>query len=188
MLNGTKCSDPSVWKGLAAGLLGGILGSWMMNQYQTAEEKVSRSWEENNPRNKSAKRRQQASGQEGREQSQDDDATVKMAELLSEKVLHRQMSQDEKEKAGPVVHYAYGALAGGLYGMVAEVVPAVTKGEGTLYATALFVGGDEVAVPALGLAKSPTNYPLSSHANALASHLVYGVTTELGRRAVRAIL
>jgi putative membrane protein len=70
----------------------------------------------------------------------------------------------------------------------AEDVPAGTKGEGTLYATALFVGGDEVAVSALGLAQSPADYPLLSHANALASHLVYGVTTELGRRGHRAIL
>ena len=56
--------------------------------------------------------------------------------------------------------------------------PSGDKGEGTLYATALFVGGDEVAVSTLGVAKSPVDYPLSSHANALAAHPVYGVTTE----------
>ena len=188
MRNGSNPSDRSVWKGLASGMIGGLLGSWMMNLYQTAEVRVSHSWEANNSRSKSANRRQPAGGEDGRSKNQDDDATVKMAELLSGKVLHRKLSRDEKKKAGPIVHYAYGVLAGGLYGMAAEVVPAVTKGEGTLYATALFIGGDEVAVAALGLAKSPIDYPLSSHANALASHLVYGVTTELGRRAVRAIL
>jgi len=188
MRNGRERLDRSAWKGLAAGMIGGLVGAWMMNQYQTAEEKVSRTWEANNPRNKSANPRRQAGGEDGGSQNQDDDATVKMAELLSERVLHRQLSQVEKKKAGPIVHYAYGALAGGLYGMAAEVVPAVTKGGGTLYATTLFVGGDEIEVTALGLAKSPADYPLSSHANALASHLVYGVTTELGRRVARAIL
>jgi putative membrane protein len=189
MRNGREPFDRSGWKGLVAGLVGGLFASWMMNQYESAAQKISQSWEENNPR-RSSKQQQESQFHGGRDesQSQDEDSTMKMAELLSGKVLHRQLSEDEKKKAGPMVHYAYGALAAGLYGLAAEVVPAVTKGEGTLYATALFVGGDEIAVPALGLAKSPLDYPLSSHANALAAHLVYGVTTELGRRAVRAIL
>ena len=36
-----------------------------------------------------------------------------------------------------------------------------------------------------GLSKLPTEYPLSVHAYAFASHLVFGLTTELVRRAVR---
>lgn len=188
MRDGSEGSDRSAWKGLAAGMIGGLLGSWMMNRYQMAEEKVSRTWDTNNPRNKSASRQKQANREDDGRKNQDDDATVKMAELLSEKVLHRRLSEDEKKKAGPAVHYAYGALAAGIYGAAAEIVPKVKKGGGMLFATTLFVGGDEIGTWKLGLAKSPADYPLSSHANALASHLVYGVTTELGRRAVRAIL
>ena len=188
MRNGREFSDRSVWKGLAAGLIGGLFASWMMNQYQSALEKVSQSWEENNPRERSANQQQTRSdGGESRSQNVDEDATVKMAELLSGKILHHKLSSREKKKAGPIVHYAYGALAGGFYGAAAEVVPAVTKGEGTLYGTILFVGGDEIAVSALGLTKSPADYPLSSHVNAMVSHLVYGVSTELARRALRAV-
>jgi len=40
----------------------------------------------------------------------------------------------------------------------------------------------------LGLKKPPTEYPLSEHAYALASHLVYGLTTEMVRGAVRNVL
>ena len=43
---------------------------------------------------------------------------------------------------------------------------------------------DEGAVPILGLSKGPTQYPLSTHVYALASHFVYGLTTELVRRVV----
>jgi hypothetical protein len=43
-------------------------------------------------------------------------------------------------------------------------------------------------VPALGLSKSSEEYPLSIHAYALTSHLVYGLTTEVVRRAVRKAL
>jgi putative membrane protein len=189
MRNRRGFAKTSVWKGLAAGLIGGLFASWMMNRYQSAVEKVSQSWQENNLRERSANEQQpQPSGGDSGSQNVDEDATVKMAELLSEKVLHRKLNREEKKKAGPVVHYAYGTLAGGFYGVAAEVVPAVTKGEGTLYGTMLFVGGDEIAVSALRLTKPPTDYPLSAHANALASHLVYGLSTELGRRVVRAIL
>jgi putative membrane protein len=188
MRQGIEASDRSVWKGLTAGMIGGLLGSWMMNRYQTAEAKVLCNWESNNPRNKSANRRQPAGGEDGREQNQDEDATVKTAEVLFEKLLHRKLSREEKKKAGPVVHYTYGALTGGMYGAAAEIVPEVKKGGGTIFAMTLFVGGDEIGTWKLGLAKSPMDYSISSHANALASHLVYGVTTELGRRAVRAIL
>jgi hypothetical protein len=39
----------------------------------------------------------------------------------------------------------------------------------------------------VGLAKWPTEYPLSTHVYALASHFVYGLTAEAVRRAVRSI-
>jgi len=55
-------------------------------------------------------------------------------------------------------------------------------------AAALWLAADEAAVPALGLSKSPLDYPLSSHLSALAAHGVYGVTTELARRALRSVL
>jgi len=40
-------------------------------------------------------------------------------------------------------------------------------------------------LPLLGLSKGPTEYPLSIHVYALASHFVYGLTAEAVRRAVR---
>ena len=48
--------------------------------------------------------------------------------------------------------------------------------------------GNEGAVPLLGLAKGPAEYPLSAHVYALASHLVFGVTAEFVRRTVRRAL
>jgi len=44
---------------------------------------------------------------------------------------------------------------------------------------------DEGAVPLLGLSKPPFDYPLSTHIYAMTSHFVFGVTTEIVRRAVR---
>jgi uncharacterized membrane protein YagU involved in acid resistance len=77
---------------------------------------------------------------------------------------------------------------GALYSMAAEVEPEVTRGLGTAFGSALFAFADELAVPLLGLAKRPTEYPLSSHASALAAHLVYGLTAESVRRTSMALL
>ena len=85
-----------------------------------------------------------------------------------------------------MVHYAFGTLMGGLYGMAAEEWRPARWGEGTLFGTVLWFGSDEIAVPALKLAKPPQQYALKVHAGALASHLVYGFTTEMVRRALRA--
>lgn len=111
---------------------------------------------------------------------------MKTADLLAQPVLHRHLTKDEKKKAGPLVHYVYGAVLGGIYGLLAELSPAFSKGVGTGYAAAVWLIGDEIAVPKLGLSKPPTAYPVSIHAKSLASHLVYGVTADAVRRAVRA--
>ena len=98
------------------------------------------------------------------------------------------MTRREKEIAGPAVHYAFGATMGAMYGVLAEVAPAVSAGWGMPFGTALWLAADEVAVPALGLSKSPTEYPASTHASALASHLVYGLSVDLVRRVFRSAL
>jgi uncharacterized membrane protein YagU involved in acid resistance len=107
-----------------------------------------------------------------------------LAETVSREVFQHPLSRQEKSVAGPAVHYGYGAAVGGVYGALAEAAPVVTAGAGLSYAAALWLLGDEVAVPLLGLSKAPSQYPLSTHISALASHLVYGLTLELTRRTV----
>jgi putative membrane protein len=75
-----------------------------------------------------------------------------------------------------------------LYGALAEVTPQVTAAGGLPFGAGFWLLADEISVPLLGLSKGPTEYPVSTHVYALASHLVYGVTAELGRRAVRNVL
>ena len=80
-----------------------------------------------------------------------------------------------------------GAASGAIYGGVAELVPDVTAGAGMPFGAAVWLVADDITLPAVGLAKWPTEYPVSTHAYALASHLVYGLTTEAVRRAARSI-
>jgi putative membrane protein len=119
--------------------------------------------------------------------TQEDPATVKAAVAVAEKVGHR-LTQREKEIAEPVVHYGFGASTGALYGAVAEVAPPITIGRGTAYGAAVWLFGDEMTVPALGLSKPPTAYPAKFHADMFFKHLVFGVCLEAGRRAAKGIL
>jgi hypothetical protein len=117
-----------------------------------------------------------------------DDTTVRAASAVSEGLFDHRLTQSEKKIAGPAVHYSLGTGVGGLYGVAAEIAPKVTAGLGLPFGAAFWLVVDESAVPLLGLSKGPTAYPLSTHAYALSSHFVYGLTTEIVRRAVRKAL
>jgi uncharacterized membrane protein YagU involved in acid resistance len=125
------------------------------------------------------------------ERGQDEEqgnATERVAELVAEEVLHRKLTKREKELGGEIAHYATGATSGAVYGAMAEVTPLATIGYGLPFGATVWAVADEGLVPALGLSKPATAYPLSVHLYALASHLVYGLTTELVRRQVRRLI
>src|SRR5947209_16519316 len=112
---------PDFTKGALAGLAGGLIASFVMNQFQAAVSKVKASTE--------AAQRPDAVGRHGAQplKSQDsgeDPATVKAAVAVSEAVLDRELSPEEKEPAGNAVHYVFGIVAGGVYGVLAEKAPA----------------------------------------------------------------
>ena len=129
-----------------------------------------------------------STGDQVQDTNNPDDATVKAAEAISEHVFGHELQENEKRPAGAAVHYFFGIAMGGLYGALAEISPQVTTGAGLPFGAVFWLAADEVTVPLLGLSKGPTEYPLSTHAYAFASHLLYGVTTEFSRRALRHVL
>jgi len=177
--------EGSVWKGLVAGLAGGLLASWTMNQFQAAWTRI----QEGTEKPHGAQSMQPSEGSNGNQDTaEQDDATVKVANAISAEVFGHELQQSEKKPAGAAVHYAFGTVSGGMYGALAEVVPQVTTGAGVPFGAAFWLLADEISVPLLGFSKGPTEYPVSTHAYALASHLVYGATAELSRRAIRHVL
>ena len=185
----------NVWKGLAAGLVGGLVASWTMNRFQDVWSRLAKgieTWPDN--------QFQKVWGElaEGVDESSDtqgsklgpnpevqDDTTVRAASAVSEGLFDHRLTEREKKIAGPAVHYILGTGVGGLYGVAAEMAPKVTAGSGLPFGAVFWLVVDEGAVPLLGLSKGPTAYPLSTHAYALSSHFVYGLTAEVVRRAVR---
>jgi putative membrane protein len=182
----------NIYKGIAAGVAGGLVGSLAMNQFQQLWGKLM----ENEERPHGAQSLQQGSTEHGigRELAErgvdesDDNAAVRTGNAVSELVFDHHLTKSEKETAGAIAHYAMGVTSGAIYGAVAEVMPATTVAQGLPFGAAVWLIADEAIVPAAGLSRKPTEYPPSIHAYAFASHLVYGLTTELVRRAVRKAL
>ncbi len=138
------------WKGLVAGVVGGVVASWVMDRFQYWWLSFD---------NGDERQHQLTHSNEG---NQEEPATVKTASAISEGVFGHSLTDKEKEITGAVTTLA-GIPFGATFWMVV----------------------DEGALPLLGLAKSPTAYPISTHAYALASHLVFGLTAEVVRSAVR---
>jgi putative membrane protein len=174
-----------VARGTVSGFLGGMLASWVMTQYRAVESRPVnvRKREEAEPVSKASKRKAAKHAE-----SDGDEPTVKVAEAVSRKLFEHELSPSERKIAGPTVHYGYGGAVGALYGGLSELIPMVGIGLGIPYATLLWLGGDEIAVPALGLSKPPTDVPAEDHATALATHFVYGITLDISRRILRRIL
>ena len=166
----------SAWKGLAAGVVGGIVASWAMDRFQYWWLSFGRGDE------------RQLQQTQPDENTRDEPATVKTASVISQGVFGHHLTVKEKEIAGPAVHYAVGMTAGAVYGVAAEYEPNVATLAGIPFGATFWMVVDEGALPVLGLAKGPAAYPISNHAYALASHLVFGLTAEVVRRTVRRAL
>jgi putative membrane protein len=164
--------------GILAGIAGGLVASFVMNEFMAHPGKaLSEALE--TPFDKI---RLEALS-DGR------DATMKTADAIAVAATGGEhLTYEQQSKAGPIVHYAFGGLMGGVYGALAEVSPAARSGFGTTFGSMLFAGADLFAVSALHLGPSLNEEPMSSLATPLAAHLVYGATTELIRRLVRKLV
>ena len=111
-----------------------------------------------------------------------EDATVKVANTVATKFAHRKLRRPEKPMGGQVVHFAFGASIGALYGLLAENFPPLTKGAGAVFGTAVYVGAHALAVPALNLAPSPLESGPARESTELVSHVAYGLLTDAIRR------
>ena len=180
---------PSIVRGIVTGVTAGIAATLIMDQFlkltsagQKAAEKQIKlaqgasQWE---IAHEQVQKEQESAAQEG--------STEIVARKIAE-ATGKQLTLEDKKKAGQAVHYAFGTLMGIVYGVSAELIPEVTTGAGTAFGTLLFLGADEVAVPAFQLAPSPTETPATDHLQHWAAHVVYGGSLELVRSLVKRLM
>lgn len=154
-------TSPQPVRAIAAGIAAGLVASLAMDLFQKAWGRVVDMPQGGDP------------------------ATVKAAQKASRAATGKPLAGADKDRAGQVVHYAFGASLGAAYALAAAYRPGITRGFGTAFGLATATAFDEMAVPAVGLSKSPETFPPRSHVYGYLSHLVFGSVTEAVRRALR---
>lgn len=168
----------SLVKGFFAGALGGALGTLVLNFFQKGSLEATRRVE-----------RKVGNGQTYTKQQEEllktfEDAHARTAEDVAA-VVGAPLSRDQRAPAALVTEFAFGILCAGIYGALAESLPFVTAGFGTVYGAALFAGASEVVLPLIQFVPSPGERTPVQHAGGLAGNLVYGAVTEGTRRLLR---
>jgi len=154
-----------VARGAVVGLVGGLLAAGAMSLAHRALTSLS-------------PEAQRSSG------AQPEDPTVKVASAAM-RLAGSRLADDQKERAGSIVHYAFGGVVGALYGASAAIVPRISAAFGLPFGAVVWLGAHVLAVPTLGLAEPPTRQPVGKEAEEFGLHLLYGSTTELVRRSLR---
>jgi putative membrane protein len=93
-----------------------------------------------------------------------------------------------KLRVQQAIHYTFGAIFGGVYGVLAEAFPFATAGAGTVAGAGLYAASHGSTLPLLGVQAPPWCLPRAAVAWELTSHLLFGAVLEFGRRGVRRVL
>jgi hypothetical protein len=164
-------------KGILAGAIGGLVGTWAMSEAQRAWTKAA---DDRVPQSAGGKH----DARDWQERSEGQNSNELAAQALAIRLLGRRLSYDELQIAAPACHYAFGTLVGALYGAWANGVRHRALG-GLALGTILWLSADEIAMPLLGLSQPTSRRPVEMHLQSLAAHLVYGLTAEAVRQPAR---
>jgi hypothetical protein len=118
----------------------------------------------------------------GMQRREGESATGAVGRIAYEKLLRREPSEELVQKMSNWVHWGHGETMAVLYGLMAARRGGPLKG--TAFGLLLWLFGDELIVPLLGLSRKPTSTPLSQHLPPLVAHLAYGGAVGATVRAV----
>ncbi len=171
-------SRASAWKGFAAGAAGGLLATVVMDAFQKASIESTRATE------KAAGSGQRLTEEQEQQLGNYEKAHSQVVDRVAD-AAGASLTASQKKVAAPATHYIFGALAGGVYGLLAEYWKPATFGFGTAFGASLYLGASEAVLPSLDLLPTPAETPAFLHVGGLLAHAVYGASTEGVRLLVR---
>lgn len=124
----------------------------------------------------------------GRRHRTNEPSTAAIGRMAYTRLTGHEPDEDTKARLSNGVHWAYGLGMAALYGALRGGRPTSLQRDlasGAAFGATLWVLGDEVMVPLLGLAEGPKATPPEGHLQTLAGHLGYGLATGAGYAAVR---
>ena len=179
---------PDLLRGAVAGAAGGLVGSVRMVALLKAWEKFNEKVAEVQPPRDEGRDEGDADPLPARGDRVQADAVRETAATAVRVARRREPEGDEVEVGAAAVHGLTGVVAGALYGAASEYVPAVSRGYGVPLAIGTYLLGRNAGLSLAGLAPRPDRQARADHLAAAASHLAYGVFTELVRRRLRKAL
>lgn len=163
----------SLLKDILIGTAGGLAGTLAMKAYWKAVTKASGS----DPRSQTRKTNGSTThiALLGVHHKEGESSTEALARLGYEAVADEEPAPADKTTLSEVVHWTYGAAQGAIFDALSRRLPGPKWVQGLSYGGLMWLVGDELAVPALGLADGPRKFPMRQHAHRLGSHLAYGL-------------
>lgn len=161
---------------ITQGLGAGYAATAVMDASQTTVIPAISSWAEG------YLSQEQGEQQEGPSEGQAEESSPVKVARRGASFLGVELNQQGAETWGNRVHWAYGIGWGIAYPLFYRR-PGLRSG--LTYGAGLWLGSDELLLWGLGVAKAPSQYPPKTHFQALAAHLVYGVTLGLLARGIR---
>ncbi len=173
------------WKRYVAGAAGGAAGTAAMSLYMKGMRSLKK--DGHNPQD-GPKQQEHDVSLIGRQHQEGEPATAAIGRLMYRKVTGREPDQAMRGKLSNLVHWGYGVDMGATYGLLRDRKRKLDIVGGLAFGAGLWLLGDEVAVPLLGLAEGPKAYPKRLHAETLGAHLVYGAVTAVATQALERAL
>ena len=127
-----------MYQGVIAGGIGGLVGTWAMNE---AQRLWTRAVDGDAP--ESAAGRHDARDWQERTEYQNSNELA--AQALAAYILGRRLTRQELRVAAPLVHYSFGAVVGAIYGAYAERRQGDGSGRG--FGMTVWLAADEIAMP-----------------------------------------
>jgi putative membrane protein len=108
--------------------------------------------------------------------------------MLVEQMAGHPLASGEKTAARESVHWAFGALAGAVYGAMVEYQPSLGAWKGAAFGITLNKLTHESLLPKMGFSAPPSQQPARERISEWVSHAAYGVVTDSVRRVTRRAL
>ncbi|MDP9314666.1 MAG: DUF1440 domain-containing protein [Chloroflexota bacterium] len=170
--------EPNRWKGFVLGAIGGAVGVVSMRYYWKAVQAITGS----DPRTESHGTPDTDALDSisliGTHHRESESSTAAVGRIAYQAIMGKEPeSQETKTMLSYLVHWILSMFMGGLYGAVRGEAGVPDVPGGLVLGIGLWLFGDELAFPLLGVARGPTAVPPVLHVHALGTHVPYGVVT-----------
>jgi hypothetical protein len=168
--------QPNRWKGFVLGALGGVAGVLAMSAYWQAASALAGEDPREASKENNTRQPLDSISLIGNHHQEGESSTAAMGRIAYRLVTGQEpQSEETKTTLSYLVHWGISMGMSGVYGALQGPAEVPDIQGGLALGVGLWLFGDELAMPLLGLTDGPTAYPAALHAHGLGAHLAYGL-------------